>query len=111
MPHGHNLATCSECGQPYITGDCIDLGGKCDKCKGLIPITEIDLTHLPPPDGKAKMKQEITNIMNEALSSHNSRYLREEFNSGGVHVIDWRLVEKHIKEAVDLYWPKGKKDE
>lgn len=106
MPYGHSTSTCSECGRPYITGDCIDLGGKCDECEGRVPlaIEQIDLS-------KGKMKQEIATIMNDALSNRNSIYLREEFNSGGVHVIDWRLVEKHLIEAVDTYWPKGKKDE
>ena len=33
MPYGKNTAICSNCGQPYITGDCIELDGKCDKCE------------------------------------------------------------------------------
>ncbi len=111
MPHGHNLATCSECGRPYITGDCIDLGGKCDQCEGIKSSEGIDFTDFPLPDGKAKLKQEITTIMNDAVSGHSSIYQREEFNSGGVFVTDWRLVEKDLKAAVDTYWPKGKKDE
>jgi hypothetical protein len=34
MPFGQNKATCSKCGQAYITGDCIDLLGVCDECNG-----------------------------------------------------------------------------
>lgn len=29
MVYGHNMAMCTICGRPYVTGDCIELDGTC----------------------------------------------------------------------------------
>jgi hypothetical protein len=109
MPWGHNLATCSDCGKPYITGDCIELGEKCDRCKAT---KVVDLTHLVPKfDGgsKEKLKQVISTITNDALAGVEAiyRYKRHD----GASYIRWGIVSKHIDAAIDLYWPKEEKED
>jgi hypothetical protein len=114
MPFGQNLATCFKCGKGYITGDCIDLLGTCDECNidtvTRTPCKEIDLTHLTAPVMKEKLKQEIQAIMNDALAGVVDIYRYKD--NEGVSYIRWGRVQKHINEAIDLYWPKeNKKDE
>ena len=108
MVCGTNMATCSQCGRGYLTGDSIDLGGKCDKCK----YTKIvDLTHLVPTfegGSKEKLKQVISAITNDALAGVEAIY---RYKEGEMSYIRWGVVAKHIDAAIDLYWPKEEKED
>ena len=116
MVYGTNLATCSQCGKPYTTGDSIELGEKCEKCKYT---KVVDLTHLVDEflfdtkewdfSAKGKLKQEIRSIMNDALSGLNEVY--RYVDDAGASYIRWGLVEQHINEVIDSYWPKEKENE
>lgn len=114
MPFGQNLATCYGCGRGYTTGDCIELGELCDECTidkvTRNPCKEIDLTHLTKPMMREKLKQEIQKIMNEALAGVVDTYRYKD--NEGVSYIRWGTVQRHINEAIDLYWSKeSNKDE
>lgn len=105
MVYGTNMATCSECGGGYITGDCIELDGKCDKCKYK---NVVDLTHMVSSSiTKDKLKQVIQTIMNDALAGVDVIY---RYKQDGASYIRWGIVEKHINFAIDLYWPKEEKN-
>ena len=109
MPHGFNMNTCVKCGRPYLTGDYIELGEPCSHCKVKViienPCKEVDLTHLVP---REKLKQEIQTIMNDALAGVVDIY---RYEKDGVSYIRWGRVQKHINDAIDLYWPKEKNDD
>ncbi len=101
MPYGHNTAICKTCGKPYITGDCIDLDAECSEC-GMQEVFDLSILG----DQKAKLKMEIQTIMNDALSGAVGIYrLRQK----GQSYIRWGRVQKHINQAIDSHWPKGKK--
>lgn len=60
-------------------------------------------------DNKQKLKQEIQTIMNDALAGYIDLYKYKA--KDGRTYIRWGLVQKHIDEAIELYWPKGEIDE
>ncbi len=113
MPYGFNAAVCANCGMSYSTGDCIVLEGCCGElCRKdyaeKIRKTIEKVWGEEWIGSKNKLKREIQTIMNDALSGFVDIYRLKQ--DGGSY-IRWGLVEKHIKEAIDKYWPKEKENE
>ena len=96
MVYGQNMAICSECCNGYVVGDSIPLGEKCPDCNS----KSFKWT------SKDKLKQEVQAIMNDALAGYIDKY-KYMADDGKVYV-RWGRVRRHINEAIDLYWPKGK---
>jgi hypothetical protein len=75
------------------------------------PVKVVDLTNLVPEfDGgsKEKLKQAIKTITNEALAGADDIY---RYKEGGMTYIRLGKVERHINEAIDLYWPIQEKED
>jgi hypothetical protein len=101
MVHGTNIATCSECGRDYITGDCIELDGKCSDCENIEAFDSVvsDLE-------KKQLKDEVQKILGDALAGYIDKY-KYHAEDGKVY-IRWGEVQQCINEAIELHWPKGK---
>jgi len=108
MPYGQNIATCAECGRPYITGDCIELGGKCAQCETgeklstLINVNVEEQMNILKgvvqsikKKQKQKLKDDISHIMTDALGGRLKRYRTDD------GFVRWGLVQKDIHVAID----------
>lgn len=108
MPQGHSIATCSECGRPYITGDCIMIGGTCEQCKSGEKLSTLMNVNLEEEMNvlkgavrkiklrqKQKLKADISAIMLGALSGQVKKYRTDD------GFVRWGLVEKDMFKAID----------
>jgi hypothetical protein len=113
MPQGHSIATCAECGRPYITGDCIMLGGKCDECesgKKLSTLMNVNLEEEMKvlsdavksikKKQKKTLKNDISLILHGALSGETKEYRTDD------GFVRWGLVEQDMFKAIDKCFAK-----
>jgi len=111
MPYGHNVATCSKCHRPYITGDCIELDGICGECETPIFDYEEKLDILQAAINKIrqkqkeKMKADISKIMVGALSGQDKDLRTDD------GFVRWGLVEKRIHAVIDKSFDKETSDD
>lgn len=57
---------------------------------------------------KEKLKEKIATILIDTLSGTNDVY---RYKQDGISYIRWGIVQRHIDEAIDLYWSKGEKND
>ena len=57
---------------------------------------------------KEKLKEKIATILIDTLAGTHDVY---RYKQDGISYIRWGIVQRHIDEAIDLYWPKGGKND
>jgi hypothetical protein len=101
---------CLECGKEVPADLSPNLFGEfrvtmCDECIARLDKMKKDSENtIDWKDRKEKLKMEIQAIMNDALAGYIDKYKYK--NEKGQVFVRWGRVQRHINEAIDLYWPK-----
>jgi hypothetical protein len=81
----------------------------CDECIERRDNIRKEVTGLDHESKKRHLKQNIHKIMIDALSGTKEKYRYHDEKN--ISYIRWGMVQRHIDELIDIYWPTGEKNE